>query len=63
MSGHFKHPGEVSGEVPEEKVLNIFDKIGCSIFPDHIEFCHHINKNSDSVIVKFSRRKDCHQVW
>ena len=35
---------EVSGEVPEEKVFNIFDKIGYSISPDHIESCHRINK-------------------
>ena len=35
---------EVSGEVLKEKVLNIFNKIGCSIFPDHIESCHHISK-------------------
>ena len=27
---------KVSGEVLEEKVLNIFDKIGCSISPDPI---------------------------
>ena len=29
-------PGEVSGEVLEEKVLNFFDKIGCNISPDNI---------------------------
>ena len=56
-------PREVSGEVLEEKVLNIFDKIGCSISPDHIESCHRISKKSDTVIVKFSRRKDRQQVW
>ena len=36
-------PREVSGEVLEETVLNIFDKIGCSISPDHIESCHRIS--------------------
>ena len=56
-------PREVSGEVLEEKVLNIFDKIGCNISPDNIESCHHVSKISDTVIVKFSRRKDCEQVW
>ena len=56
-------PREVSDEVLEEKVLNIFDKIGCSISPDHIESCHRISKKIDAVIVKFSRRKDCQQVW
>ena len=33
-------PCEVSGEILEEPVLNIFDKIACSISPDHIESCH-----------------------
>ena len=56
-------PREVSGEALEETVLNIFDKLGCSISPDHIESCHRISKKSDTVIVKFSRRKDCQQVW
>ena len=56
-------PREVSGEVLEETVLNIFDKIGCRISPDHIESCHRISKKSDTVIVKFSQRKDCQQVW
>ena len=55
-------PCEVSGEVLEE-VLNIFDKIGCRISPDHIESCHCISKKADTVVVKFSRRKDCQQVW
>ena len=56
-------PREVSGEVPEETVLNIFDKMSCRISPDHVESCHRISKKSDTVIVKFSRRKDCQQVW
>ena len=47
-------PREVSGEVMEEKVLNIFDRIGCSISPDNIESCHLISQKSDTVIVKFS---------
>ena len=54
---------EVSGEVLEEKVLNIFDKIGCSISPNHIESCHCISKKRDAVIVSFSWRKDCQQAW
>ena len=41
----------------------MFDKIGYSISPDHIESCHHISKKIDTVIVKFSRRKDFQQVW
>ena len=47
-------PREVSGEVLEEKVLDIFDKIGCSISPDNIESSHCISKKSDTLIVKFS---------
>ena len=48
-------PREVSGDVLVETMLNIFDKIGYSISPDHIKSCHHISKKIDTVIVKFSR--------
>ena len=51
------------GKVLEEMVLNTFDKIGWSISPDHIESCHRISQKSDTVIVKFSQRNDCQQVW
>ena len=44
---------EVSGEVLEEKVLNIFDKTGCSISPDHMESCHRINKNVVQLLSRF----------
>ena len=56
-------PRKVSGEVLEEKVLNIFGKLGCDISPDRIEACHHVGRTNDTVIVKFSRRKDCQHVW
>ena len=56
-------PREVSGEVLEEKVLNIFGKLGCDISPDRIEACHRVGRTNDTVIVKFSRRKDCQHVW
>ena len=55
-------PREVSGEVLEEKVLNIFGKLGCDISPDRIEACHCVGRTNDTVIVKFSRRKDCQHV-
>ena len=55
-------PREVKEEVLEETMLNNFGKLGCSISPGHIESCHDINKKSDTVIVKFSRRKDSQQV-
>ena len=56
-------PREVSGDLLEEKVLNIFGKLGCDISPDHIETCHRVGRTNDNVIVKFSRRKDCQHVW
>ena len=56
-------PREVSGEVLEEKVLNIFGKLGCDISPDCIEACHCVGRTNDTVIVKFSRRKDCQHIW
>ena len=56
-------PSEVSGEVLQEKALNIFGKLGCDISPDHIEACHRVGKTNDTVIVKFFRRKDCQHIW
>ena len=46
-----------------EKVVNMFEKLSCNISSNHIENCHRVNKKITTVIVKFSRRKDCHQVW
>ena len=42
--------------------MNIFEKLGCNIPSNHIEACHRVSKKSATVIVKFSRRKDCQQV-
>ena len=42
-------PREVSGEVLEEKVLNILGKRGCDISPDRIEACHHVGRTNDTV--------------
>ena len=55
-------PREVSGEVLEERVLNIFGKLGCDISPDCIEACHRVGRTTDTVNVKFSKRKDCQHV-
>ena len=55
-------PHEVSGEVLDEKVLKIFRKIGCDISPDHTEVCHRVGRTTDTVIVRFSKRKDCQRV-
>ena len=55
-------PCEVKADDLEEKVVNIFEKLRCSIPPNQIEVCHRVSKKSETVIVKFSHRKDCHQV-
>ena len=47
----------------EEKVVAIFEKLGCNIPTEHTEACHRTTKKNPTVIVKFSRRKDCQQVW
>ena len=56
-------PRKVSEEVLEEKVLKIFGKLACDISPDCIEACHRVGRTTDTVIVKFSKRKDCQHVW
>ena len=56
-------PSEVGADVLEEKVLNIFGKLGCDIPSKRIEACHRISKKSSTVIVKFTKRKNCQQVW
>ena len=56
-------PSEVNVDVLEEKVLHIFGKLGCDIAPERTEACHRISKKSSTVIIKFTRRKDCQQVW
>ena len=55
-------PSEVDADVLDEKVLNIFGKLGCDIPPERIEPCYRISKKSSAVIVKFTKRKDCQQV-
>ena len=40
-----------------------FGKLGCDISPDGIEGCHCDGRTADTVIVKFSKRKDCQHVW
>ena len=37
-------PSEVGADVLEEKVLNIFGKLGCDIPSERIEACHRIGK-------------------
>ena len=55
-------PCTVNDNSLEEKVIQVFKKVGCNIDSSNVEKCHHITKRNDRVIVKFSRRKDCLQV-
>ena len=52
-------PRSVDDNSLQENVIQVFEKVGCSIDPSNIEGCHRIAKRNDRVIVKFSRRKDC----
>ena len=55
-------PPSVSHEDLENKVIDIFSKVGCNVANENIEACHRINQKSDRTIVKLSRRKDCLQM-
>ena len=55
-------PRQVDDKNLEKKVLSIFQKIGCAIYPTFIDDCHQLSKNNDSVIAKFTRRKDCKEI-
>ena len=52
-------PLSVDDNILEEKVIQVFEKVGCNIGSSNIEACHRITKKNDRVIVTFSRRKDC----
>ena len=54
-------PSEVEADVLEEKVANIFEKLDCNIPSNCTEACQRVSKKSATVIVKFSRRKNCQQ--
>ena len=55
-------PRSVDDNILEEKVIQVFKKVGCKINSSNIEACHRITKKNDRVKVKFSRRKDCQRV-
>ena len=55
-------PRSVDDNSLEEKVIQVFEKVGCNIDSSNIEECHCITKRNDRAIVKFSRQKDCQQV-
>ena len=56
----------VSDEDLEKKVLKIFEKVGCPIEGNNIEACHRLSekkkRKKESIIVRFSCRKDCQNV-
>ena len=55
-------PHSVDDNSLEERVIQVFEKVGCNIDSSNIEECHCITKRNGRVIVKFSKRKDCQQV-
>ena len=56
-------PSEVEADALEETVPAIFEKLGCNIPTERIEASHRMSKKNPTVTVKFSRRKNCQQVW
>ena len=56
-------PREVEADALEEKIIAIFEKLGCNIPIESIEACHRISNKIPTVIVNFSQRKDSQQVW
>ena len=56
-------PRQVHDNLLESKVLSVFEKVGSTIDPGFIDDSHYLGKNNDRVIIKFSRRKDCRQIF
>ena len=56
-------PSEVEADTHNEKVVNIFEMLGCNIPSNHIEAYHRVSKKSATVIDKFSRRKAANKFW
>ena len=55
-------PRSVDGNTLEEKVIEVFKKVGFNMDSSNIEACHCFIKKNYRVIVKFSKRKDCQRV-
>ena len=47
----------------QKKLGKLFGKLGCNISPNRTEACHRVGRRTDTVIVTFSKRKDCPYVW
>ena len=56
-------PTEVKDETLQESVVGIVHKLGCSVDVDRIKACRRVRKHSNTVIFKFTSRKDCQKVW
>ena len=52
-------PSSIEKKKLEPTVCMVFQHIDVDITEESIKVCHHLNKQSDKTIVKFSRRKDC----
>lgn len=49
-------PDSVTNNKLEDKVVTVFQKFEYKQSPSDAEACHRLRKNSDKVLVKFSRR-------
>ena len=56
-------PQQVDDKNLETKVLSIFHKIGCTIDATFIDDCYRLSKNNVRVIGKFTRWKNCKQIF
>ena len=55
-------PESVKKNELEDKVLKILKEVGCDSPSDNIEFCHRVGRHN-KVIIKFSKRKDCQEIF
>ena len=55
-------PSSIEYKDLEPTVCRVLQHIGVAITGECIEVCHRLNKQSDSTIVKLSRRNDCEYV-
>ena len=55
-------PNSVNNNEIEDKVLTVFKEIVCELSHHELAAYHQLKKNSDSVVVKLLRRKDCQQI-
>ena len=55
-------PNSVNNNEIEDKVLTVFKEIVCELSHHELAAYHQLKKNSDSVVVKLLRRKDCEQI-